>query len=216
MRAGYLVQRGDDWFVQPALTAREIGLPGDEAFLKIKEHNISGHDLPGLIRLDDPRYRPQIHPVRFDVETRRSQRGDYPAVTRLAAAKGSSLRYQGHLVCSGNMKEASKGREQRSPRKSHALVLLPNERARTLKVRPQAIQDYLAGLTDYQMEMLTDWSGKYSAKLGCLGDLKPVFYVAEGNEVIRFRPLAQFPHPGAALRRSPRGHAARLRSRRAA
>ncbi len=186
VRAGYLVQRGDDWYVQPARTPREIGLPSDEAFLKIKERNISGRDLPNYVRLDDPKYRPQIHHVRFDAETRRSQRGDYVAVTRIAAAKGSSLRYEGYLVCSGNMKEASGSREQRSPRKSHALVLMPNERARTLKIRPQAIRDYLAGLTDYQKEMLTDWSGKNSVTMGCLGDLKPVFYVAEGNEVVYF------------------------------
>lgn len=186
VRAGYLVQRGDDWYVQPALSPREIGAAGDEAFLKIKEHNVNSRDLPGLIRLDDPKYRPQVHPVRFEVENRRSQGRDYAAVTQLTTAKGSSLRYEGYLVCSGNMKEASKGREQRSPRKSHALVLMPSEKARTLKIRPQAIKDYLAGLTDYQKEMLTDWSGKNSAKMGCLGDLKPIFYVAEGNEVVYF------------------------------
>lgn len=186
VRAGYLVQREDDWYVQPALTPREIGLPSDEAFLKIKENNISGRDLPKYVRLDAPNYRPQIHHVRFDAETRRSQRGDYVAVSRLAAAKESSLPREDYLVCSGNMKEASGSKEQRSPRKSHALVLMPSERARTLKIRPQVIQDYLAGLTDYQKEMLTAWSGKNSTKMGCLGDQKPVFYVAEGNEVVYF------------------------------
>jgi len=186
VRAGYLVQRGDVWYVQPALTPKQMGWPGEEAFLKVKERNISSRDLPAYIRLDDPKYRPQIHHVRFDVDIRRSQRSDYIAVSRLAAAKGSTLRYEGYLVCSGNMKEASKGREQRSPRKNHALVLMPDEKARALKIRPQAIEDYKAGLTPYQREMLTDWSGDRCAEWGCLGDLKPVFYVAEGNEVVYF------------------------------
>ncbi|MGC8779807.1 MAG: TIGR03986 family type III CRISPR-associated RAMP protein [Anaerolineae bacterium] len=186
VRAGYLVQRGEDWFVQPALTPRDMGWPGDDAFLKVKERNISGRDLPRYVRLDDPNYRPQIHHVRLDADIRRSQRDSYVVVSRLAAAKGSTLRYEGYLVCSGNMKESAKDRAQRSPRKSHALVLMPNEKARALKVRRQAIDDYLAGLTPYQKEQLTAWSGGDSSPNGCLYDLKPVFYVVEGTEVVYF------------------------------
>jgi CRISPR-associated protein (TIGR03986 family) len=185
--AGYLVRRGDDWWIQPALTPKQMGWPSDDAFLKVKDRSINGRDLPAYIRLDDPRYRPQIHPVRFNVEVRRSERGSYPAVSQIVADKGSSLPFEGRLVCSGNMKEASKDRpDQRSPRRSHALVLLPDEKARTLKVRRQAMEDYKAGLTPYQREMLTDWSGERCGEMGCLGDLKPVFYVTEGNEVAYF------------------------------
>jgi CRISPR-associated protein (TIGR03986 family) len=186
VRVGYLVQRGEDWFVQPALTPSDMGWPSDDAFLKVKERNISGRDLPEYVRLDDPNYCPQIHHVRFDVDIRRSQRGSYVAVSQLVAFKRSTLRYEGYLVCSGNMKESAKDRAQRSPRKSHALVLMPNEKARALKVRRQAIDDYLAGLTSYQKEQLTAWSGGNSSPYGCLYDLKPVFYVAEGNEVVYF------------------------------
>ncbi|GIK72744.1 MAG: CRISPR-associated RAMP family protein [Chloroflexota bacterium] len=187
VRAGYLVQRGENWFVQPALTPRDMGWPSDDAFLKVKERSISGRDLPKYVRLDDPNYRPQIHHVRFDVDIRRSQRGTYVAVSQLAAAKGSMPRYEGYLVCSGNMKESAKDRAQRSPRKSHALVLMPDERARALKIQRQAIDDYMAGLTPYQKEQLTAWSGDdKGSPNGCLYDLKPVFYVAEGNEVVHF------------------------------
>lgn len=202
VRAGYLVRRGDDWYVQPAMTPKQMGWPSDDAFLKVKERNINGRDLPAYIRLDDPKYRPQIHAVRFNVEIRGSRRGSFAAVTQIVARKGSdvqeaiskpsdakdpTLQYEGRLVCSGNMKEAAKDRRDRpSPRRSHTLVLMPDPRARALKIRPQTIQDYKAGLTDYQKEKLTDWSGKRCAEMGCLGDLKPVFYVAEGNEVVYF------------------------------
>lgn len=188
VRAGYLVQRGDIWYIQPALTPKQVGWPSDDAYLKVKARNINGRDLPEYIQLDDPKYRPQIHHVRFDVDVRRNQRGAYPAVTQLAARKGSSLRYDGFLVCSGNMKEVSKNKPtQRSPRKKHALVLMPDEKARTLKIPQQVVDDYKAGLSSYQKsEALTDWSGDRFAEMGCLGDLKPVFYVAQGHEVIYF------------------------------
>jgi len=185
VRAGYLVLRGDDWWIQPALTPRQMGWPGDDAFLKVKERNINGRDLPKYIRLDDPHYRPQIHPVRFEV--RRSERGGFPVVSQIAARKGSNLQYEGYLVCSGNMKEAAKEKQNRpSPRRSHTLVLMPDEKARALRIREQTVKDYLAGLTPYQREKLTDWSGANCARMGCLGDLKPVFYVTEGNEVAYF------------------------------
>jgi len=187
VRAGFLVQRGENWHVQPAMTPRQMGWPSDDAFLKVKERNVRGQNLPAYVRLDDSNYRPQIHPVRFDVEIRRGQRGTYVAVSQLAAAKGSTLRYMAYLVCSGNMKESAKDKAQLSPRKSHALVLMPDENARALKIRSQAIEDYLAGLTPYQKEQLTAWSGdENGSPHGCLYDLRPVFFVAEGNEVVYF------------------------------
>lgn len=185
VRAGYLVKRGDDWFVQPALTPRDMGWPTDDAFLKVKERIITGRDLPEYIRLDDPDYRPQIHHVRFDINMGRNRRS--VTVTRLTAARLSTLRYEGYLVCSGNMKETAGDRLQKSPRRSHALVLMRNINVRELKIRPQAIQDYLAGLTPYQKEQLTAWSGERDrSPNGCLYDGRPVFYVAEGNEVACF------------------------------
>jgi CRISPR-associated protein (TIGR03986 family) len=188
VKAGYLIQCDDDWFVQPALTPRDMGWQCDDAYLKVKEHNISRRDLPQYVRLDDPGYRPQLHHVRFEVEQRRNFRGEHVAVTRLMAfAKGSSLSLTGFMVCSGNMKESSKDGKQTSPRKSHVLMLDPNKKARSLKIRKQAIDDYKAGLTPYQKEALIDWSGgEKDSPNGCLYNLKPVFYVTDGNEIIYF------------------------------
>ncbi|MBK9094004.1 MAG: TIGR03986 family CRISPR-associated RAMP protein [Anaerolineae bacterium] len=183
VRAGYLVKRGEEWFVQPALTPRDMGWSSEDAFLKVKDLNISSSDLPKYVRLDDPKYRPQIHAVKFDVEVRRGPRGSYLAVTRLAASQG----YTGWLVCSGNMKEASQDRpDQRSPRKSQTLVLSENTRAKAIRVKPQAVKDYLAGLTPYQQEELTAWSEGKDSPHGCLYHGKPVFYVTEDNEVAYF------------------------------
>jgi len=53
-------------------------------------------------------------------------------------------------------------------------------------VKPQAVKDYLAGLTPFQREELTDWSGGKDSPQGCLYHGKPVFYVAEGNEAVYF------------------------------
>lgn len=184
VRAGYLVKRGEDWFVQPALTPRDMGWPVADAFLKVKERTLTGRELPAYIRLDDPKYRPQIHHVRFDVEIGRNRRS--VMVTRLTSAKLSTLRYEGYLVCSGNMKETASNPSQQSPRRSHALVLMPNPEAQELKIQPQAVRDYLAGLTPYQKEQLTAWSEEHSSPYGCLYDGKPVFYVVENNAVVYF------------------------------
>ena len=69
---------------------------------------------------------------------------------------------------------------ERTRRKNHSLILLPDERAKSLPIETQAVKDYLDGLTPYQQE-LTAWGGKQ----GCLADGAPVFFVPEGN-IVRY------------------------------
>lgn len=179
IRAGYLVKRGDDWFVQPAILPSSIGLPERGAYLKVKERVI--RNVPGYIRFNNQNYRPQVHPVSFNVEVRRGKQGQYAAIDAIGSSN-SGYKYQGTLVCSGNMLETGKI-GQTSPRKNHALVLERDKNAPLLRIRPQSVKDYLAGLTPFQQEALQDWSG---GDVGCLANGKPVFYVAKGNEVIYF------------------------------
>ncbi len=72
--------------------------------------------------------------------------------------------------------------KQLSPRKNHALVLDVDPKAKPLKLRTEAVQDYLDGLTPFQKEELAAWS----KDKGCLGHLRPIFYVVQGNEVAYF------------------------------
>ncbi len=182
--AGYLFKEGDEWKIKPALTPQQIGLPGEEAFLKVKERIINANDLPGYIYLNDSKYKPQIHQVNFDLEVKGNARGKFPFVTRIAAIEKGNLPYTGWLVCSGNMKEAAKQKRDRpSPRRSHVIVLQADDKAEPLKIREQTIQDYLNGMTTYQREMLQAWSGEKCDEFGCLNDGSPVFFIAEENEV---------------------------------
>ncbi|MCC6607995.1 MAG: TIGR03986 family CRISPR-associated RAMP protein [Anaerolineae bacterium] len=180
VRAGYLVHRQGKWFIRPATTPTQVGLSNNDPFLKVKEHVIQGKAIPNYVRLNSPDYRPQWHKVSFDAEMGRSHRGSFIKVTRIGSRE-MALRYEGVLVCSGNMLETGKN-DQKSPRKNHALVLLPDDRPPLLEIRPQAIQDYLDGLTPFQKEKLTDWG----SERGCLRDGAPVFYVPEGKEVSFF------------------------------
>lgn len=182
VRAGYLRREGDGWFVDPALTPQSQGWPEKSSYLKVKERQIDSRAIPGFLRFNSEGYRPQLHEVTFDVGFGTGQNGRYVYITQIGDGE-TDHKYKGVLVCSGNMLETGKP-GQRSPRKSHALVLARDSRARPLKVRPQAVEDYLAGLTPFQREDLAhDWDKRGN---GCLKEGAPVFYVSEGNEVVYF------------------------------
>jgi len=177
VRAGYLVRPGEDWVIQPARKPQDEDFSERAFYLKVKEYQIQATAIPGYVRLNSPRYRPAYYPVSFEGETRQSQHGPYVAITRIGAPK-AGYRYRGTLVCSGNMLETNASGD--SPRKSHALVLEPDPKARPLKIPPQVIEDYLAGLTPYQKENL--WAGAQ----GCLKEGAPVFYVTDGKDIVAF------------------------------
>jgi CRISPR-associated protein (TIGR03986 family) len=181
VQAGYLEREGDHWYVQPALTPAAMGWPEKNAYLKVKERQIKAKDLPGYFSLNNWNYRPQWHQVSFDVESRGGKRGWFVYVSRIGSNE-IGYKHQGVLVCSGNMLET--GQEgQKSPRSNHVLILRADEKGKRLKIRPQSVQDYLAGLTPFQKEALTHWGG---GQWACLKHGAPVFYVAEGDEVVYF------------------------------
>jgi hypothetical protein len=88
----------------------------------LKEDSIPDGAIRGFFRFNSPHYRPQHHPVSFDADIRKVKKGKFIGITRIGP---SDVRYsyQGILICSGNMLEAS-GEEAASPRKRHALVLV--------------------------------------------------------------------------------------------
>lgn len=178
VRAGYVLRRGDAWYVQPALQPADLGWPGQDAYLKVKDRQIPSGAIPGLVRFNARNYRPQYHQVTFDVETRKGRRGKYVTLSRIGTV-GAGYRYTGVLVCTGNMREAADS-SQPSPRKNYALVLAENPQVSPLKIGEQSIADYVAGFTPFQKEL------PFDDQWGCLREGRPVFYVEKDGEVVAF------------------------------
>ncbi len=188
VRAGYLQQSGDRWYIRPAKTPQEMGWPERNAYLKVRERQIGGDNIRDYVRFDSPNYTPQWHAVSFEVETiKGSGARRFPAfakVTRIGQPVGR-YSHRGTLVCSGNMKETGKASDKRSPRRNHALILEPaGTRTALLEIPQEVVRDYLNGLTPFQKEDLARYWSKEGK--GCLEHGAPVFYVAEGNKVLYF------------------------------
>lgn len=171
VRAGYLVQRGREWFIQPA---RPLG---SEGYLKAREQDIP--PALGLVRLNDANYHLQTIPVSFTTKklkpSPRNPQGRL--VIDLIGAPGTYPE-QGTIVTSGNMLETGSG-WQRSPRKNHAVIGAAG--TGEVKIADVAVGDYRNGLSDFVIDQLGDH--------GVLQDGRPVFYCepARGErEVVYF------------------------------
>ena len=162
VRAGYLRRHGGDWYVRPAKR------PASGNYLTVKARDIAPGLVPGLLRFDDPNYRPGRFPVHFE---------DSVPAPRLVAA-GTPAAKAGVLVCSGNMLET--GGAARLLRRKHALVLEPNPKAVEIKISPQAVEEYTNSLTAFQRKF-------YDNRTGCLADGQPLFYVDDAE-------ISQFGH----------------------
>lgn len=178
VRAGYLVKRGDDWYIKPARKPTDMGWPEKGAYLRVKETTIPAGAVPGLLLLNSPLYRPQYHPVSFNVEARKGQRGRFAAVTEIGPAD-VGYAHRGVLVCSGNMLETG-SKENISPRRTHALVLEADTEAELVKINSQSVVDYLDALTPFQTEP------PFNQYTGCLLDARPIFYIEGQDEVLFF------------------------------
>jgi CRISPR-associated protein (TIGR03986 family) len=178
VRAGYLLNKSEDWFVQPAFLPSDYGWQVQDAYLKIKDRQLSANAVPGFMSFNDHSYKPQYHEVNFDARVGFSKLGNYVAIITIGTI-GSNYPYNGVLVCSGNMLETGKA-GQPSPRTHYAIVLSPNPKAKTIKIRRQSIEDYIKGLTPFQKEP------PFNSQMGCLIDGRPVFYVEDRGEVVAF------------------------------
>jgi CRISPR-associated protein (TIGR03986 family) len=189
VRAGYLTKRGEQWYVQPAFTPEDVGLPERDSYLKVKARIIDPAAIPGYTRFNNPKYHPGYYDVTFNLDVRSGSHGRYVAVTDIGSPDADhKYSYRATLVCSGNMMESNPGAA--SPRKNHALVLPPNKKAHPYTIPDQTLKDYLAGLTPYQKDEL--WGVD---KKGCLKECGPVFYVLDGGEVAAFGHCPNFRVP---------------------
>ena len=181
VKAGYLVKKGDDWYIYPAKRPSDLKLQDRGSFLTVKEEIIDPKDIPDFKNLNNKNYKPQYHEVSFDAEIKKGAQGKYNMVTAIGSVDAGHT-YCGFLVCSGNMLETGSetGSSSPSPRKRHALVLEQDQNATELKISEQAIKNYKGGLTPFQKE------SPFDEQMGCLKDGRPVFYVPTDGEVLYF------------------------------
>jgi CRISPR-associated protein (TIGR03986 family) len=194
VRAGYLVQRGREWFIQPA---RAIG---NEGYLKAREQDIP--PALGLIRLNNPSYHLKIIPISFTTKKLKpSPRNPQGRLVIDLVGPPGKYSEQGMIVTSGNMLETG-GSRQRSPRKNHAVI--GEAGSGEIKIADTAVEDYRNGLSDFIIEQL--------GPNGVLQDGRPVFYCEPprggSGEVVFFghNPNFRLPYrfPGSKRAATPR------------
>ncbi len=173
VRAGYLVQRGEDWAIQPAMVPSDLGLLGGGTYLKVKEWILKTANLPGYRDFSDSDYRPGYYEVSFETEVTTDKNGKSFTAITLIGPRSVAFTNKGVLVCSGNMRETNH-QGQEALRKNHALVLEASAKSELL-IDHQAVIDYQRSLSVFQRENLRAWND--NGERGCLKDGAPVFYV---------------------------------------
>lgn len=167
VEAGYLYRDGDDWWIVPARR-----WPTGEPFIRVKDSFLQKAGIPGYLHFNHRDYKPQIHRLSCDAEVKSGKRGRYVAINKIGPARTHKVPV--FLVCSGNMKETNEA-GQPSPRARQVLLLFPDKQVNPLKIRPEAVKDYLENLTPFQRdELSTSAHGK-----GALQHEKPIFFVRE-------------------------------------
>lgn len=163
VRAGYLIQRGQDWFICPAQT---IGI---DSFIKVRERDIP-HSL-SLIRMNESNYRPQYIEVSFTHKRTPNGRIVVDRIDKIGVYPN-----RGWLVTSGNMLETNRT-DGRTNRKNHVVVL---ERGTgEIPIDRQAVIDYRSGLTEFQKgptDIQPINKRPFSEQMGMLKDGRPVFF----------------------------------------
>ncbi|MEH2169970.1 MAG: TIGR03986 family CRISPR-associated RAMP protein [Nostoc sp.] len=176
VKAGYLKRDGDTWKIY---AAKEIRINNTStSFAWVKEEDLSSDDFPELKKFDDADYLSQDIPISFHSITK--PKGRY-IVENVTIPRKYPFN-QGRLVTSGNMKETSDS-DSESIRTYHCVVFAPSPNPnKTYIIDPEAINDYLNALTDFQKQP------PFDEKLGMLQENRPVFYCqpTQGNIVTLF------------------------------
>ena len=159
IKAGYLVERQDGWFIRPAMLV-------DEApFVWVQEdmlRSISGF-IP-MSNLSD--YRPQYFMnISFeDIYTKNTRR-----FAGKVSGNCTTYKYQGVVVTSGNMLEGGNNPGDLK-RQNHCIIREPNPNAELIPISEDAIQDYYSALTPFQKQP------PFEPNRGVLKNRRCIFY----------------------------------------
>ncbi len=161
VKAGYLVQRGYQWFIRPAKT-----LSNNLSYIWVKEKSLTATNVPDLIKMDRVQeYEPQYIPVSFEGSYRKNNRTFAENVSQNIDA----YQNKGILVTSGNMLESSDNPRSLN-RKNHCIVFVPDLKAELIPIDDNAIDYYCNNLTDFQKKP------PFDKETGVLKDGRPIFY----------------------------------------
>jgi CRISPR-associated protein (TIGR03986 family) len=207
VKAGYLKKAGDGWQIQPALNPKSLGLAERGAYLKVKEARIPNGAIKDFVGFNDSNYWPEYYFVSFNASTKRGKQGPYTSIDQIGDE--DRYRYQGTLVCTGSMLEIAKP-GLKSPRRNHHLILMPDEKAKSLPLSPELLEDFRDSQTDFQkttalkirtevmedyLDSLTGFQEDELWQPGGLEDGAPVFYLEKNGEVKWFGHTPNFRVP---------------------
>jgi CRISPR-associated protein (TIGR03986 family) len=160
VQAGYLVKKGDEWFIRPA--KKVDGL----SFVWIKDKLVDSA-IDGFTPLTDEKYYPQ-YKINISFEDTVLKNGRRFA--RKISVNPNQYKYVGVLVTSGNMAET--GEALQTNRKNHCLVREPDTDGELLKISDEAIRSYCSALTTFQKKK----SPHFTEQEGFLAKGRCVFY----------------------------------------
>ena len=186
VKAGYLAREGDNWFVRPAQTfgdKRPFALvPANPRKEKGDQRGIARQALNGvngIEYLNSGDYEVKCFDVMYEM-------GSHNKASRVWSPKNGEKAI-GTLVCTGNMAETQGTQQRDVTTERRYFVLLKKETTdQKLLIPEYVIEDYRHSLSPFQQGE-TDQSQLYfDGSHGFLREGRPVFYIEENGEVIRF------------------------------
>jgi CRISPR-associated protein (TIGR03986 family) len=157
VKAGYLVYKGNSWYIQPAKVIEKSSL------IWVKERDLS--KIQTLIKMNQPDYLPQYIDVSFGDTFFKSPR----RFTKQVSVNQKLYRDRGVLVTSGNMLESSDN-SANLHRCNHCIVPERDDTAASIKINDDAVQHYRSALTDFQKQE------PFDKDFGVLIEGRPIFY----------------------------------------
>jgi len=175
MQAGYIIQQGSNWAIQPAKPVIQ-----EESFARIEQRDI--RNIPvRLERWNEIKNAYKIA-VRFEQlqlyhHNQNRVRLCYAKATPIPGSNHRGSEYNSVLVKTGS-----------APRKHLQFIFgLPDNNADLINIPDEMIQEYKEQLTDGQKQILGD--------KGALHPMQPVFYIAEDNNLVFFGHAMMFRLP---------------------